>query len=100
MSVLELVRNTGEYQKIHKLRPKSVDERDWISQRAQEAQRGGLDTRQIEDFAIMQATAGGDLPDIADAAAQAQFQTSGQAPAILDNKFREVAQAMFSRVAR
>jgi hypothetical protein len=99
-SVLELIRNTAEYQSIHKLRPKSVDERDWIGQRAQEAQRGGLDTEQIEKFAITQATAGGDLPDVAEAAATAQLQESGQAPTLLEQQFRQVAQDMFSGLVR
>lgn len=97
-SVVELIRGTEEYQTIHELRPESVDEREWISSRAREAQRGGLDTGEVEQFAIEQATVGGDLPDVAEAAAVRQFQRSSQAPALLDNQFRQVAQAMFQGV--
>lgn len=99
-SVEELIRSTQEYKTIHALRPESEDERQWIGQRASEAQRGGLDTSQIESFAINQAATGGDLPDVARAAGVAQLQRSGQAPSILDNQFRQVAQDMFRGVAR
>jgi hypothetical protein len=99
-SVLELVRSSVEYQSIHKLRPKSVDERDWIGERRQAAAQGGLTESKQEQFAIDQAATGGDPADVVKAAAISQLQSSGKAPALLDNQFRQVAQAMFSGVVR
>jgi hypothetical protein len=99
-SVLALVRSSVEYQSIHKLRPKSVDERDWIGERRQAAAQGGLTESKQEQFAIDQAIAGGDPADVVKAAAISQLQSSGKAPALLDNQFRQVAQAMFSGVVR
>jgi hypothetical protein len=98
--VLEYVRSTREYQMIHKLRPKSEDERTWVSDRKEQAVQGGLSTSRQENFAITQATAGGDVKDIAEAAAVAEFQATGQMPTILDNQFRTAMQNMLSRVAR
>ncbi len=99
-SVVENIRKTGDYKRIHKLRPESVDERDWISERLRETVRGGLQTDQQEDFAIAQATAGGDVKDIAEAAATQQFQVSGQAPDIIRNEMLEATRAMFAGVVR
>ena len=98
-SVLAFIRNTHEYQTVHKLRPKQLDEREWIAQRRQQGERGGLQT-DLDQFAINQATVGGDLGDVERAAATQQFQKSGKMPSILDNQFRDIAAAMMARVAR
>jgi hypothetical protein len=97
-SVLEAVRNSALYQQIHKLRPDSVDERTWISDRRAAAQQGGLNVGAQEDFAILQATLGGDLPDVVEAAGVSQLQTSGRAPSLLDAKLRSAAATLFSGV--
>jgi hypothetical protein len=99
-SVLERIRGTQEYQTIHQLRPESDDERSWIASRRSAAQQGGLTVKRQEQFAIDQATVAGDLDEVVDAAALSQFQHSGRAPTILDQKFRAAAQNMFANVRR
>jgi hypothetical protein len=99
-SIIEAIRNTAEYQTIHKLRPDSVDERTWISDRATAAIEGGLNIGEIEDFAITQAVAGGDVEDVREAAGVTQLQNTGKAPTLLDRKFRNVALSMFGGVKR
>jgi hypothetical protein len=99
-SVVEAIRGTTAYQSIHKLRPKSVDERDWIGERRQAAAQGGLTESKQEQFAITQAATGGDPADVVKAAAISQLQSSGKAPALLDNQFRQVMQSMFSGLRR
>lgn len=99
-SVTEAIRKTGEYQTIHKNRPKGEDENSWIAARRAEAERAGLAVSELDQFAITQATVAGDLSDQAAAAANAQFQGTGRAPAFLDQKFRNVATAMFMKVGR
>lgn len=99
-SVVEAFRRTKEYQSIHQLRPDSEDERGWVAARRQMAQAGGLNQDLQEDFAIQQATVGGDLEDTRTAAAFQQIQTTGKAPTLLEGKFREVASAMFAQVRR
>lgn len=100
MSVVEFIRNSREYQTIHKLRPDSVDEESWVADRAEQAIQGGIANSRVEDFAITQATAGADIQDVAEAAATAEFQATGQMPTLLDNQLRQITQAMFSRVGR
>jgi hypothetical protein len=99
-SVLEYVRSTREYQIIHKNRPKSADERTWISDRQEQALQGGLSTSRQENFAITQATAGGDVKDVAEAAGVAEFKATGQMPTFLDNQVRNAITGMMSRVGR
>ena len=100
MSVLEAVRNTSQYKSIHKLRPDSVDERQWISDRRSAALRGGLNTADLEQFAIGSAASGSNLGDVPFSAAVSQFGASGVAPPLLDEKFRRVATSVFGRVIR
>ncbi len=97
-SVLEAIRNTEEYKTIHKLRPESTDERTWISDRIRAAEFGGLTESLQEEFAITQATVGGDIEDVQRAASVAQFQSSGQAEGGLERKLRSVAEGLFSQV--
>lgn len=98
-SVLEEVRKTPEYKSIHKLRPESEDERNWIAQRRAAAEQGGLDVEQQEDFAIEQATVGGDADDVVEAAAKEQLTTSGTAHGTpLEMRFRELASSIFAQV--
>ena len=99
-SVLEAVRKTSGYQSIHKLRPDSEDERTWISDRRAAALRGGLNTGDLEQHAIRSAQLGANLGDVPFGAAVTQFGVSGQAPPLLDTKFRRVAASMFGRVIR
>ncbi|HLE81842.1 MAG TPA: hypothetical protein VJA25_11170 [Dehalococcoidia bacterium] len=99
-SVIAAIRRTAEYKTIHNLRPQGVDERDWVSDRKSQAVQGGLNTGDIEDFAITQATVGADIGDVAEAAAFAQLQGSGQAPAFLQSTFRNVATGIFAGVGR
>lgn len=96
MSVLEYIRSTNEYQTIHKLRPDGEDEREWVARRRQAGEQGGLQT-DLDQFAVNMATVGGDLEDTQRAGAMQQFQKAGQMPTILDNQFRQIAQAMASR---
>lgn len=98
-SVKEAIRNTEQYQAIHQLRPESEDERAWVAQRRQAAAQGGLNTELQEDFAITQATVGGDVADVQEAAGVAQLQRSQSTRGtLLEGKLRGVTQAMFSRV--
>ena len=99
-SVIAAIRRTAEYKTIHNLRPQGVDERDWVSDRKSQAVQGGLNTGEIEDFAITQATVAGDIGDVAEAAAFAQLQNTGQAPAFLQTTFRNAAQGIFQGVGR
>lgn len=100
-SLIEAVRGTAEYRTVHKLRPDSQDERLWVADRRNAAQRGGLTVGAQEDFAITQATAGGDIPDVIEAASVAQFQSSGSARGtLLDTKIRDAAQSIFRGVRR
>lgn len=98
-SVLEFIRNTNTYQEIHALRPESEDERTWISQRRAAGARGGLQQGLQEDFAITQATIGGDLPDVQDAGAVAQVQASGSTRGTtLETKIKNTAISLFNGV--
>src|SRR3990167_9398978 len=99
-SVIAAIRRTAEYKTIHTLRPQGVDERSWVEDRKTEATQGGLGTEQVENFAITQATVGADIGDVAEAAAFAQLQGSGQAPAFLQGTFRNAAQGIFAGVGR
>lgn len=97
-SVIEAFRQTKEYQTIHRLRPDSEDERSWVAARRAAAQQGGLQQDLQEDFAIQQATIGGDLEDTRRAASFQQLQTTGKAPTLLEGQFREVAKSIFQQV--
>lgn len=97
-SVVEAFRQTKEYQEIHRLRPDSEDERSWVAARRAAAQQGGLQQDLQEDFAIQQATIGGDLEDTRRAASFRQLQTTGRAPTLLEGQFREVAKTIFQQV--
>ncbi len=99
-SVVEAVRSTEEYGRIHALRPDSADERTWISDRRKAAARGGLTEGRQEDFAITQATVGGDIDDVEVAGSVAQLQTSGKATGIIERRMRSVAEGMFAAVRR
>ncbi len=99
-SVLEAIRQTEEYKTIHKLRPEGTDERTWISDRIRAAEFGGLTGSLQEDFAITQATVGGDLEDVQVAASVAQLQTSGRATGTIERRMRSVAEGMFAAVRR
>ncbi len=99
-SVLEAIRGTIEYQRIHQNRPDTEDERTWISDRRLAAAQGGLTLNQQGDFAVAQATAAGDVTDVREAAAFTQLSRSGQAPDFLNNLVRSVARGMFQGVKR
>ncbi len=99
-SVVEAVRSTEEYGRIHALRPDSADERTWISDRRKAAARGGLTEGKQEDFAIIQATVGGDIDDVEVAGSVAQLQTSGRATGIIERRMRSVAEGIFGAVRR
>lgn len=94
-SALEAIRKTKDYRTVHKLRPASQDERTWISDRRQAAETGGLTTSAQEAFAITQATVGGDIEDVEEAAGFAQFQTSGRAPDPIQARIRSAALGLF-----
>jgi len=91
-SVIEAIRNSSEYQRIHRLRPDGTDERTWISSRRTIGEQSGLMTSQLDDFGVDQAKIGGDLTDLQSAAATRQFKLTGKAPAFLENRFRGIAQ--------
>lgn len=98
-SVLEYIRGTANYQEIHALRPESEDERSWVSNRRAAGARGGLQQGLQEDFAIQQATIGGDLPDVQDAAGVAQVQASGSTRGtLLEDKIRAATTNMMRTV--
>lgn len=99
-SLLEYIRAQPEYEQIHALRPEGADERSWISNRRSLAKRGGLNSEDLDDFAITQASVGGDEGDMLDAAAAAQFGNTGSARGTtLEGKMRETAMNMFRNVA-
>lgn len=101
MSVLEYVRSTEQYQTIHELRPDSEDERSWISDRRAAAAQGGLNLGAQEDFAIEQASIGGDLQDVRTSAAMSQVQTSGSARGTsIEDRMKATATQMFRSVVR
>lgn len=98
-SMLEAIRDTEEYRVTHAQRPEGEDERSWISNRRELAKRGGLNTGLLDDFAITQATVGGDEKDMADAAAVAQFEATGSVRGTtLEEKMRRTSRAMFQNV--
>lgn len=100
-SVLEAMRLTSEYKHVHKLRPDSEDERYWVSQRRTAAAQGGLTQGSQEDYAIMQAAAGGDLADVARGAGATQASVSGSSRGtILENTVRSAAGNLFRGVKR
>lgn len=101
MSVLEYVRSTEQYQAIHELRPDSEDERSWVSDRRVAAAQGGLNLGAQEDFAIEQASIGGDLQDVRTSAAMSQVQTSGSARGTsIEDRMKATATQMFRSVVR
>lgn len=101
MSVREAIRNTDLYKNIHKNRPESQNEERWISDRRAAAAEGGLNVNLQEDFAIRQAQAAGDIPDVADAAGVAQFQATGNvAGTTMESKMKNAAVNLFRGVVR
>ena len=99
-SVLTAIRNTLEYRTIHELRPDSMDERTWISNRRTAGEQGGLTVGRLEDFAITQATVGGDIADVREAAGFQQLAFSGQAPDAIQRKIAIAAQGLFQAVSK
>jgi hypothetical protein len=100
MSVLEGIRNTQQYQTIHELRPETEDERAWIGARVQAAKQGGLNLGRTQDFAIAQATAGGDVQDVARAASMAQTREAGTTRGtLLEGQLKETVTNMFRGMA-
>ena len=99
-SVLEAIEATKEYITIHKLRPDSQDARTWIPDRRKAAAAGGLSVEQQEAFAITQATVGGDIADVEEAAGFAQFQGSGRAPDPIQARIRIAARGVFEGVRK
>jgi hypothetical protein len=98
-SVILGIRATKEYRTIHQLRPDSEDERSWVASRRSAAQQGGLNQGDLENFAITQATVGGDLADVHEAAGVAQFQASGSMRGTsMEQKLRNVMTDTFAGV--
>jgi hypothetical protein len=98
-SVIEAIRSTPLYKQVHKLRPESQDERTWVSSRRSAAIQGGLDLPAQEGFAITQASAAGDLGDVAQAASVAQVQRSGAVRGtLLERTVGQVANSIFKQV--
>ena len=98
-SVLEAIRGTEEYQTLHKNRPDSADERQWVSNRITAAQQGGLDLDEQEDFARVQAAVAGDVADVREAAAVQQTASSGSTRGtVLESRVKGVARALFQGV--
>jgi hypothetical protein len=100
-SVLERIRNTAEYKFVHKNRPASADERTWVSDRLTAAAQGGLTQPLQEDFAIMQAAAAGDVPDVRRGAGVTQTRLSGSSRGtVLENTVNRAASNLFRGVIR
>lgn len=98
-SVMELIRGTEDYKVAHQSRPESADERRWISERLQAARSGGLDTAEQEDFAITQATVGGDIGDVETAAAVRQTKQSGTTRGTsIEDRMRQTARKTMAGV--
>ena len=75
--VIEDIRKAADYKFIHKLRPDTVDEMDWIAERTYMAQRAGMSDMMAQGFSIDQATVGAAVGDIADAASINRFAHTG-----------------------
>ena len=76
--VYERIRQSSDYQRIHELRPDTVEEADWVSQRVYLGEQNGLSATRAQRFGVQQATAGAAITDIADAASVQNFALTGQ----------------------
>ena len=98
MDVYEDIRNSKDYQNIHKLRPDTVEEADWVSQRVFLGERYGLSATAAQTFGINQAIAGTSQGNIEDAASMFQTQRSGRLQGSILDRVRENTTSMFRNV--
>lgn len=78
MDVYEDIRKSDDYKRIHMLRPDTVAEEDWVSQRTYLGERYGLSASRAQSFGINAAIAGTAQGDLEDAASMAQIADSGR----------------------
>jgi hypothetical protein len=97
-SVLEMIRGTDQYKNIHRLRPNGVDETQWLTTYQQAATRYGFANDLADSFAEEQATVGGQVGRLGDAAAVEQYNLRGQKRPELFDKFGAAATSMTRRV--
>jgi len=63
-TVLESIRNTAEYKRIHKLRGTGIDENTWVNSRQDRLTQLGLGAKAAEDRGIELAATGANLAEI------------------------------------
>lgn len=89
MDVYEDIRKSADYKNIHKLRPDTVEEADWVGTRTYLGERYGLSANRAQSFGINQAVAGTAQGDLEDAAAMYQVADSGRLQGTLLGKIRQ-----------
>lgn len=77
-SVQAKIREGADYKAIHKLRPESVDEFEWISSRQGALQRAGVTPATAERLGVVGAQVGASQQDVVQAGSVAAFSQSGK----------------------
>ena len=89
-SVMERIRGFAEYKSIHALRPESMNEMTWVSDRRGALLRAGVTPQAAEELAIEQATVGATEAEAARAGEVATFAGTRQ---VLPGFFRSMQSA-------
>ena len=98
-SVLERIRTFDDYQTIHRLRPDSINEAEWIPAQVGGLIKAGVRNAIIEKRAIQQATAGVAPVEAGAAANITEMMGTGRPlPAFMQN-IQDVAVSTFRRIA-
>jgi hypothetical protein len=77
-SVVAKIREGADYKTIHKLRPESMDEYEWVSSRQGALQRAGVTPATAERLGVVGAQLGASLQDVTQAGSVAAFSQSGK----------------------
>lgn len=97
-SVLERIRAREDYKRIHRLRPDTVDEQDWVTTAMSAAINTGMTATRGAEFGVRMATAGATPQDVTEAALTQEFARTNVARPEFFNRFQETARAMFGGV--
>ena len=99
MSVIEAIRNEGDYQRIHTLRPEGVDESAWIKDRLRLANAAGLSPTLLDKFGTFQAQVGATDADVTRAAEGRQFRRTSQSMGDLKRRMQGTIRNVMQGVA-
>jgi hypothetical protein len=98
-SIREMIRSYPDYQRIHQLRPESIDETEWIPTQVAQLMSAGVRPSAIDERAIVQAQVGVSAARGQESAFISEFmQTNRPVPGFV-TRFQQAATASLRRVA-